>query len=114
MEGTMSNRNFAKDIEEAAEEPIRFVVIGEMGWRNYGDDERHRPGLARKGELLAWDVARPLLDYEYDDGYGAPDCQAIKAWTDDKVLWVTQYDGSTSISSGPRGPIAHIPTMPGG
>ena len=74
---------FATDIEEAAEgEPIEAIVIGEMGWEGYGDDDRHAPGLARKGEILRWAEARPLLDYEYDRGFGAPDCQAIRAWTE--------------------------------
>jgi len=114
---------FATDIEEAAEgEPIEAIVIGEMGWEGYGDDDRHAPGLARKGEILRWAEARPLLDYEYDRGFGAPDCQAIRAWTENKVIWVTQYDGSTSVNSAlrnppppsPDDPTSFIPMMPGG
>jgi hypothetical protein len=105
---------FANDIEKAAGEDIEAVVIGEMGWQNYGDDERHAPGLARKGELLSWAEARGLLDYPYDTGYGAPDCQAITAWTATKVIWVTQYDGATFLRSAPRHPVPHLPEMPGG
>lgn len=108
--------NFARDIEEAAKgEPIETVVIGDMGWGDYGVDERHGPGLARKGQILSWDEARPLLDYSYDTGYGAPDCHAIYAWTQSLVLWVTQYDGSTEINSAPRHPGGGVvPHMPGG
>jgi hypothetical protein len=105
---------FANDIERAAAAPIEAVVIGDMGWDGYGADERHAPGLARKGEVLTWDEARPLLDYRYDRGYGAPDCHAIYVWTSSEVLWVTQYDGSTWMSSAPRHPVPGLPEMPGG
>jgi len=108
-------RTFADDIEVEAEgEAIEAIVIGNMGWDDYGADERHQPGLARKGEVLSWAEARPLLDYEYDRSYGAPDCHSITAWTESRVLWVTQYDGSTYLSSAVRNPTAHKPTMPGG
>lgn len=104
----------AEDFEEEAGEPILFAVIGDMGWSNYGNDERHDPGLGRKGHLLDWGAARPLLDYNYSSDYGAPDCQAVYAWTESKVLFVVQYDGSTWVSSLPRNPFGCVPTMPGG
>lgn len=106
---------FADDIEQATGgEPIEAVVIGDMGWTVYGKDERHAPALAHKGELLTWDVARPLLDYVYDDGFGAPDCNAVYAWTATRVIYVVQYDGSTGIHWLPRNPTPTIPQMPGG
>lgn len=108
---------FADDLEAEATrrgEPILVAVIGEMGWPDYGNDDRHERALARRGELLTWDTARPLLAYEYSDGYGAPDCNAVYAWTANWVLYVSQYDGSTRIYSIPRNPIAHLPAMPGG
>lgn len=106
---------YADDIEaQAGGEPILAVVIGEMGWPNYGDDERHAPGLARKGELLTWDEAKPLLTYGYSTGYGAPDCQAVMAWTESRVITTCQYDGSTWVTWTHRNPVAHIPSMEGG
>lgn len=105
---------FREDIERAADGPILSAVIGEMGWSGYGQDGRHAPALARKGEVLPWSEAAPLLDFAYDGGYGAPDCPAVYAWTDTAVLLVVQYDGSTSVESVPRHPIACLPEMPGG
>jgi len=101
-------------VDSANGSPIEAVIVGEMGWPDYGNDERHEPGLSRKGEILSWEEAAPLLDYEYDSGYGAPDCQAVWAWTKDSVLFIVEYDGSTYISSIPRNPEEGIPSMPGG
>src|SRR5665648_1093277 len=97
--------SFAEEIELASGgEVIDSAVIGGMGWSSYGADKRHAPGLARQGEVPPWSVARPLLDYEYDTGYGAPDCQAVHAWTAYRVIFVSQYDGSTRVTWVPRHP----------
>lgn len=104
--------SFAADIEELAHgEPIEAIVIGDMGWGDYNSDGK--PSWPR-GELLSWSDARPMLDYKYDRGFGAPDCQAVYAWTSTRVLFVSTYDGSTSVTSVPRNPIACMPDMPGG
>lgn len=106
---------FAEDLEKAAgDEPITHAVIGDMGWAEYGQDERHAAAAARRGVVLPWSEARPLLDYAYDGGYGAPDCQAVYAWTETQVIYVSQYDGSTSVYSLPRNPVDCDPEMPGG
>lgn len=102
-------------IEEMAEgEPVEGVVLGEMGWGDYGSDDV--PGYAEmpKNVVLTWDVAAPLLTYEFSDGYGAPGCQAITAWTPSWVIGVSTYDGSTSPFRLPRNPTDHKPDMPGG
>lgn len=105
--------NFAQDIEAEAGAPIEAVVIGEHGWGGTSD-EPARPRPARRGVVLTWDEARSMLDYEYSTGYGAPECDAIRVWTASKVLWVTQYDGATRLSSALRNPVDHVPDMPGG
>ena len=89
-------------------------MLGEMGWGDYKSDTV--PGYAQcpKNQLMTWDYALPFLTYEFDDGYGAPGCQAVTAWTANKVIIVVQYDGSTSPFSVPRNPISHIAEMPGG
>lgn len=104
------DQTFAQDIEEVAQgEPILFAVIGASP-RNYGTpDERYIGADARKGEILTWDEARPLLDYEYDDGYGGADCHPVHVWTENKVIFVHEYDGSTYASYVPRNP---SPLMP--
>jgi hypothetical protein len=102
-------------IEEAANgEPIEAVVIGEMGWGDYGSE--NVPGYEShpRNKVLAWETAAPLLDYEFSDGYGAPGCEAITAWTKSRVIFVSEYDGSTCPCWVPRNPIDYKPDMPGG
>ena len=93
------------------------IVFGEWGW---GSDFRKSNDMAGvpeslQGKLLSIEDARPMmLGWSYDCGYGAPECYATYAWTEKRVIWVTQYDGSTSLDSAPRNPMDCIPDMPGG
>ena len=100
--------------QSAAGEPIEAVVIGEMGWGDYGSEAVPSYDQQRRGEVLSWDEALPMLDYEFDDGFGAPGCNAITAWTASKVIFIDQYDGATGPVVIPRHPTAHMPKMPGG
>ena len=100
--------------EEAKGEPIEGVVIGEMGWGGFGSEKVPMYKECPKNVLLAWEEAVPFISYEFDDGFGAPECQAVTAWTRSKVISVSQYDGSTSVYSLPRHPIDHEPNMVGG
>ena len=107
--------NFAQDIlNKTNGEMIEGIVIGEMGWVDYND--KGKPEYKKSiGKLLSWEEAIPILDYEYNNGFGAPDCQAITAWTKNRVIFVSEYDGSTTICHIPRNPVAHMPDMmPGG
>lgn len=109
--------NLKQWIEKAAEgELIEAVIIGNMGWADYKLEEL--PESARDtnnwNKPLLWDVAAPLLDYEFDSGYGAPGCQAIYAYTKTKVIFISQYDGATGYECIPRNPVECVPTMPGG
>jgi hypothetical protein len=108
--------NFAADIEEVAKgEPIEAIVIGAMGGYEWEEDigERVIP-VSQRNKILSWEEARPLLDYEYGTGYGGVECHAIYAWTPTRILFVSQYDGSTEIESAPRNPTAGSPGIPGG
>ena len=107
--------NLVHWIEEAAEsESIEAVVIGEMGWGKYKSETV--PGYVDhpRGKVLSWAEARPLLNYNFNDGYGAPGCEAIYVWTTMKVMFISQYDGSVSLNWIPRNPIDVMPSMPGG
>lgn len=128
------SKSFAADIEVVADgEPIIGICIGAYGWGSFYSEEelkkyprmRNEPAYReeecpsqipwdKRGRVLTWDEARPLLDYAYDTGYGAPACHAITAWTTNKIITVVQYDGSTHIVSDLRNPHDHIPGMAGG
>lgn len=107
--------NFAADIlGVAAGEPIIGVTIGsDSGWSRRRIDER-RKVPARFGVLLSWGEAQPMLDYEYDTGYGGVDCDPVYAWTPTRVLFVSQYDGATRVEAIPREPVGLEAEMPGG
>ena len=108
--------DFATEIEEYArqlgEKPL-VVVIGEFGW-GIMEDEQNNPVGDMKNKAMPWDVMRQFLEYEYDSGYGGPECHAISVYTENYVIFVSQYDGATGLYSIPRNPINHSPIMPGG
>lgn len=94
---------FAEDIEEAAgKEPILAIRIEsrDRGW-SFDAVELDESYV---GTPLTWDTARPLLDYEYDTGYGGQDCHDFTAWTASRVLFVHEYDGSTYVRTVDRNP----------
>jgi hypothetical protein len=100
--------------EEASGEEIEAVVIGEMGWEDYGAEDVPNYEKQPKGKVIDWEEAKKWIDYEFDSGYGAPGCNAIYVWTTNKVMCIVQYDGSTRIHSIPRNPTDVMPDMPGG
>lgn len=114
----MSDRwsgNLRKWVDETANgEPIEAVVLGEMGWGDYGSEQVPTYATQKRGVILSWDEAAPMIDYTFDSGYGAPGCNALWAWTASRVIFVSTYDGSTNPSWVPRNPTAGEPDMPGG
>lgn len=99
--------NFANKILEATggEE---IIAISISPWNNSSARYDAEPGVVADHALgcepVSWAEAFPVLNYEYDDGYGGQDCHDIIAWTATKVLYVHEYDGSTSVQSVPRNP----------
>jgi hypothetical protein len=103
---------YAEDIETFIEgQTVRFVVIGDMGWSGYREDSKPE---VKKNVVQTWAEARESLNYDYDTGFGAPDCHAIAAYTENYVIMCYQYDGATGLFSVPRNPTAETPEMPGG
>jgi hypothetical protein len=101
-------------LEEANDEKIEAVVIGEMGWGSYRSEEVHNYTEMPKGQIISWQEAEKWLDYEFSSGYGAPGCNAVYAWTTNKVIAIYQYDGSTGVYWIPRNPTDIMPDMVGG
>ena len=54
--------------------------------------------------VLTWKEAQPILDYEYDSGYGSQDCHSLYIWTPTRVIYIHEYDGSTWPEAVPRNP----------
>jgi hypothetical protein len=103
-------------------EKVEWVVFGNWGWSyddkpalGYGEPEPPPVPLEKRGLLLDAGDAEPLMrGWSFNGGYGSPECYAVRIWTDRRIFWVTQYDGSTSLSSTRRHPEACMPDMPGG
>ena len=96
-------------------EVVEGIVFGEYGWGGYGEEEDHKVQKEHQGKLMSIEEAKPLMDgWSFDGGYGAPECNATYIWTNQRCIWVTQYDGSTNLDSMPRHPIDCMPNMPGG
>lgn len=102
----------------AEEETVEGIVFGDYGWDGYKEDGLE-DGLAvpneKKGILMTLEEAKPMMNsWRFYGGHGAPECYAVYIWTNKRVIWVTQYDGATTLDSAPRNPCNIIPEMPGG
>lgn len=100
--------NLAECFEQAADpEQIQAVVVG----YHYDDDDWDEP--KRLFLVQTWEEARPVLDYEYHNGYGGADCHKVYAWTEARVLFVHEYDGATTVVWVPRNPVECAPDWGG-
>jgi len=104
-----------------AEESVEAIAFGNWGWDwedgepGYGEPDPPPVPFDKRGIILSLEEARPLMQtWSFYGGYGSPECYAVYIWTNERVIWVTQYDGATMLSSAPRNPIACMPVMPGG
>ncbi len=94
---------------------VEAVVFGAWGWGGYGEPDPPPVPVDRQGVVLSFDEAKQYMgSWCFYGGYGAPDCYAVNIWTNQRIIWVTQYDGATGLDSAPRNPVATIPDMPGG
>ena len=118
--GTILRMSNLKDwiLKVAEGEPVEAIVIGkpiqavitaapmDATWAHQDESKFNR--------ILSWEEAQPLIDYSFDSSYGVPRCHAVTAWTRTRVIFVSQYNGATSIEYAPRNPTNHMPSMPGG
>ena len=109
-------------------EVVEAIVFGAFGWGSWDDDDEGSNSMGyhedmlkefipwdKRGKVLTLEEARPHMQcWSFDGGFGAPECYATYVWTNQRVIWVTQYDGSTGLDSMPRNPVACVPSMPGG
>jgi hypothetical protein len=103
-------------------EEVECVIFGPWGWGTFDEDSQYQkapdpqvpPSIM--GRRLILTEAEPFLKaFSFEGGHGSPDSYATWIYTNQSVFWVTQYDGSTGLSSMPRHPIQGlVPHMPGG
>jgi len=118
---------FASEIEDFCDgaENIESVIVGPFGWSYNNEPDSKAYGFQRNGSRIpipqelknkpqTWDTMRSYLDYNYDDGFGSPECHAVLVYTDKIVVGVSTYDGATGLFSVPRNPTDWTPIMPGG
>lgn len=104
--------NFKQDILEAinGEEVETILIPAPLDTIEWGSlaqpDPRDIPIKAANAynRFLSLEEALPLLDYEYDDGYGGMDCHDVVIWTKTQVFYIHEYDGSTCFHSQFRNP----------
>jgi len=104
---------FAQDIEQAFDLTPHTVVIGDNPWFTWDDDDPKPPRWVDEVFLhvpLPWDEARPLLDYNYNDGFGGEDCHPVYVWSDTEVGAVHEYDGATWVNVLPLVPVPCTPS----
>jgi hypothetical protein len=109
-----------------SDEHVESIVFGPWGWGasapdgkdwspGYGEPTPPAVPFSLRGKPMSLDDAECFMrTWSFDGSYGSPKCYAVYIWTDRRVIWVTQYDGSTRLSSAPRNPVAIMPDMPGG
>lgn len=108
-----------------SDENVEGIVFGAWGWGSIVAD-KFTPGFGEpndplpvpadlRGKVLTLKQAKKYMaTWSFDNGFGSPECYATCVWTNKRVIWVTQYDGSTGLDSMPRNPVNFIPYMPGG
>lgn len=100
-----NRKSFKDDILAEAKGPIIGIRIPLMNsYSSYSNDTRDALVKQYNGQTISWEIAAPLLDYPYYSGYGSMDCHNIVAWTETQVIYIHEYDGSTSVCSLPRNP----------
>lgn len=99
--------------EELHGETIESIVVGPHDnddlW--YGEDRRPEN---QRDVLLSREDGLKLLDVDYDHGFGGADCFRIYAWTPNRVFFMHEYDGATSLNWVPRNPTPDIQPTFGG
>lgn len=78
---------------------IRFPAVGEG---DYGLDD----WIGVPTHVFMWEspIMQNWLDLPFDDGFGSQGVPSFFAWTKDRVYYVWEYDGATSLAWVPRNP----------
>ena len=92
------------------DEEILGIVFGD--WLDFSRPKYSGAEAMRTGVLLSVEEAGPMMrGWEFYNSDSK--CYSMYAWTQGRVLFVSEYDGSTMINSCPRNPCAMIPKVYG-
>lgn len=100
---------FQEFTDATGETPVTIV----FGWPRYMYGKDKWPATP-EGLTPYADVNADLLDYPFDNGYGAACSPNLCAWSPTYVIFSDNYDGSEEPRWMPRDPTDHQPIRPGG
>ena len=100
--------NAFDDIELLEDETIEAVVFGNFGTPGDGgasyEIDPPIPKDVRK-KVLTYEAAYPYGDgWKFKGGFGTSETYNVHIWTNQRVLFVHEYDGATCLESVPRHP----------
>ena len=103
---------YIKDFESSIHETVIAVIVGyEHEWSREFPDGFMLLNENNTNKVISRDEAMRVLDVNYDAGYGGADCPPVYAYTDNWVMVIGEYDGSTSWACIPRNPIECFPSF---
>lgn len=93
-------------------ETVEAMVFG--SWGEWGAKDPGYVPKDKQGVILTLEEAMPYMEgWVFDDEeYYDPERYATHIWTDQRVIWVSYYDGSTQLKGLPRNPEAYAPQFP--
>lgn len=80
------------------EESDEAILFGDWGWTGYGEPEPPPVPEEMKGKPLTLEEAKPMMQsWSFVGGYGAPECYTVAVYTNNRIGYVSEYDGSTCL-----------------
>lgn len=102
------------DLDEYLDEDegVEAIIFGNYGYGQDTDKTLSAIQPKYRGKILSFEVAKTMMEtWSFQNGFGIQKCYATYIWTNRRVIWVSEYDGSTCLNSMPRNPIPCIPEM---
>ncbi len=90
-------------------EVVESIVFGD-----YGGIEPNPPLIPeeKRGICMSLDEAEPLMkNWNIYGGFGCAECYALYAWTNLRIIFIKEYDGSTALEGIFRFPSDSKPTL---
>lgn len=99
--------NYIRDFEDSIHETVNAVVIGYEIWYGKAEYPENYTLLNETNtrKVIGRDEALCVLDVDYEAGYGGTDCPPVYAYTDNWIMVIHEYDGSTRWGCIERNPI---------